>query len=614
MRLGERLIENRMISETKLQRILDTQHQSGARLGDLLVSDGAVGYYDLYRTLAACCELPFADLLKDPPGRNLPIAADTADYLRLRLIPWRESGGEIFIAVCDVSEPTLAWIEERYGSGVRLVMTSPLDIRRTVETLFGNSLEEASCLSLWKTLPHASARNRLSWRQKQTIALIGTIAMICTVHQPLIIALMVMIFCHVTYSLTMIFKCLIFAASTRESPTPDWQQRLSILSDQALPVYTILVPMYKEAASLPGMLAALGNLDYPAHKLDVKLILESDDSETLNAAYALKPSAQFEIIRVPPGMLRTKPKACNYALRFARGEFVTVFDADDQPEKLQLKKAVYMFRNSPPDVVCLQARLNYYNADHNWLTRFFSLEYTVLFNFLLRGLERLQIPIPLGGTSNHVSLARLMEEGEWDPFNVTEDADLGTRFAARGYRTVMLDSVTLEEAPIAVGPWIRQRSRWIKGYMQTWLVHMRHPVKLQKTLGWKGFLGFQFFVGLSTFSFLTAPLFWLMSIAWVGEATHLDSLAFPLWLKLLMTVNILLNVLTQWYCTLSCLKLYRHTGARFAIAALLYPFYMLLHSIASYKALWQLLVKPHFWEKTTHGLAQSFALQTAEAA
>ncbi|MDE3061307.1 MAG: glycosyltransferase, partial [Pseudomonadota bacterium] len=349
----------------------------------------------------------------------------------------------------------------------------------------------------------------------------------------------------------------------------------------------------------------------PASKLDIKLALEADDTETIHAALALKPRYNFEIIRVPPSPLRTKPKACNYALRFARGEYVTVFDADDRPEPTQLKKAVLAFRTLPPDVACLQARLNYYNSDANWLTRFFSLEYTVLFHFLLYGLDKLGIPIPLGGTSNHMALKKLKELGEWDPFNVTEDADLGTRLAASGFKTAMLDSYTLEEAPEGVGMWLRQRSRWIKGYMQTWLVHMRRPRVLLIRLGWRGFLGFQCFVGLPGFAFLTAPVVWALPLLWLFGLVKAGP-AFPAWLIGLMVANLLLNLFTQWYTTLFCALLYRKERVRMVVAGALYPLYLFLHSLASYKALWQLAVKPHFWEKTAHAGLKSASSLTGE--
>jgi cellulose synthase/poly-beta-1,6-N-acetylglucosamine synthase-like glycosyltransferase len=250
----------------------------------------------------------------------------------------------------------------------------------------------------------------------------------------------------------------------------------------------------------------------------------------------------------------------------------------------------------------LQARLNYYNRGDNLLTQFFCLEYAVLFDVMLPGLERTGVPIPLGGTSNHIDLKRLVALGEWDPYNVTEDADLGTRIAARGLRTMMLDSLTLEEAPVRVGAWIRQRSRWIKGYMQTWLVHMRDPVRLYQTLGARSFFGFQFFIGFSTFTFLSAPLVWGVALLWLLQAGD-GSPLLPGWLMDLAMVNLILNIGSNWLFTFTCAV--RPGVARGARqGALLFPVYLVLHSIASYKALWQLVVRPHYWEKTTHGLCR----------
>ena len=413
-------------------------------------------------------------------------------------------------------------------------------------------------------------------------------------------------FCHIVYTATMLFKYRIFANGADPAIGRDWKKRLASLDEHTLPIYTILLPMYDEAASLPHLIEHMRALDYPASKLDIKIILEADDRNTMEAVLALNPPYYFDIICVPPNELRTKPRACNYALRFARGEYVTVFDADDEPEYMQLKKSVYAFRHLPKDVVCLQARLNYYNLGETRLTRLFSLEYKILFHYMLYGLERIGIPIPLGGTSNHISLARLKELGEWDPYNVTEDADLGTRIAALGFRTAMLDSFTREEATATSGTWIRQRSRWIKGYMQTWLVHMRHPVILYHMLGWKSFLGFQFFIGLSTFVFLSAPIVWTISICWwIASLNDYSLIAFPRWLAVLTWSNLAIHLISHWHFSLSAARLYsKKYVASITRAAWLYPLYLALHSIASYRALWQLIFKPHFWEKTSHGLAR----------
>jgi cellulose synthase/poly-beta-1,6-N-acetylglucosamine synthase-like glycosyltransferase len=359
--------------------------------------------------------------------------------------------------------------------------------------------------------------------------------------------------------------------------------------------------MYKEKESIPKIISYLQDIDYPSEKLDIKLVLEDSDAETYEAAIACAPSYNFEIIRVPDSKLRTKPKALNYAIKFARGEYITVFDADDIPEKTQLKKAIITFRARPKNVACLQARLNYYNANYTWLTRFFSLEYSLLFDFVLRGLQIMDMPLPLGGTSNHISCANLRELGDWDPFNVTEDADLGVRISALGLKTEMLDSYTMEEATATMPTWIRQRSRWIKGYMQTWLVHMRSPIKLHKTIGARGFWGFQFFIGFASFCFITAPIIWVVAfLGWIFPEQNF----LPEWIIWFSLINLAINFLSHWFMMFFCLRAREEIDYKIIVLAILYPFYLIMHSIASYKALWQLIVKPHFWEKTMHGVAK----------
>ena len=599
--LGVVLTRRGLISEWQLQQALRIQRRDGTRLGDILVSEGLIGYYDLYSAVAQCHALRFIDLLKHPPQHDLIDASDADTYLKLRLIPWRREGASITIAVTEVTLEIMVWIRQWFGVDTQLVITSPVDIKRTVEHLFGRSMEIESCRALLKNRPEYSAYTTLTRPQKRCVWGMIAAASAFVALEPMVALLALIALCQLTYIVTMLFKALIFTVGMQQRSV----QAGITIDPQALPVYSILIPMYKEASSLPGMLEAMRRMDYPASKLDIKLVLEEDDTETLEAAYALKPRYQFDIIRVPPGYPRTKPKACNYALRFARGEFVTVFDADDRPEPAQLQKAVQGFRSLPDDVVCLQARLNYYNANDNWLTRFFALEYSMLFRVQLPGLERLGVPIPLGGTSNHIALERLKLLGEWDPYNVTEDADLGTRLAARGLRTAMIDSDTMEEAPNSSGAWVKQRSRWIKGYMQTWLVHMRHPATLYETLGWQSFLGFQCFIGLSTFTFLSAPLLWAVAALWLSGLTGLSAAPFPGWLGWLTVFNLGFNIASHWFYTGWCAWRFHPRSIAMAMAAITFPLYLILHSIASYKALWQLIVKPHFWEKTTHGLAKT---------
>jgi cellulose synthase/poly-beta-1,6-N-acetylglucosamine synthase-like glycosyltransferase len=343
-------------------------------------------------------------------------------------------------------------------------------------------------------------------------------------------------------------------------------------------------------------------LHYPLGKLDIKIVLEAGDLATIEAARRLGLEGVFEIIIVPRSEPQTKPKACNFALRFARGEYLVVYDAEDRPEPDQLRKVVATFRRSPANTACLQCRLSYYNANENWLTRMFTLDYALWFDQMLPGLERLSMPIPLGGTSNHFRIDVLRELHAWDPFNVTEDADLGIRIGQKGYRVGVVDSTTFEEASCRLGQWLRQRSRWIKGYMQTLLVHMRRPLQFVRSAGLLGLLGFIFFIGGTVLAGLLNPLFWLFYVIWLAaSAANLDVI-FPHALLYLCLFNLLAgNGAFTYLIMLAPIR-------RGWLGLIPYSFslfgYWVLISLAAYRALWQLLRNPFYWEKTEHGLSQ----------
>ena len=379
------------------------------------------------------------------------------------------------------------------------------------------------------------------------------------------------------------------------------------LREEELPVFTVLVPMFRESAMLPKLAQALRNLDYPLGKLDIKIVLEAGDRETIEAARTLGLEGVFDIIVVPQSTPQTKPKACNFALRFARGEYLVIYDAEDRPEPDQLRKVVATFRRSPPNTACLQCRLNYYNANENWLTRMFTLDYTLWFDQVLPGLERLAMPIPLGGTSNHFRTDVLRELHAWDPFNVTEDADLGIRIGQKGYRVGVVDSTTFEEASCRVGQWVRQRSRWMKGYMQTLLVHTRRPLHLMHSAGLLGFLGFVFFIGGTVLAGLLNPVFWIFYVIWIAaSAANFDPL-FPQILLFLCLFNLLAGNGAFTYLLMlgpigrGWLDLIPFSFTLFG--------YWILISVAAFKGLWQLIWDPFFWEKTQHGLSRHSAAQ-----
>ncbi|MER7010497.1 glycosyltransferase [Saccharopolyspora sp. NPDC000359] len=277
--------------------------------------------------------------------------------------------------------------------------------------------------------------------------------------------------------------------------------------DAELPSYAVLVPLHREEAVLPSLLTHLDALRYPVVKLQVLLLVEEDDDSTRAALAEYELGPQYEVVVVPEGGPRTKPNACNVGLARVTAEHCVIFDAEDRPHPDQLRAAAAAFAHHPPEVVCLQAELAYWNPWTNWLTRMFAGEYALNFRLTLLGLDRLDLPIPLGGTSNHLRTAALRELGGWGPHNVTEDADLGIRIARRGWQVRMLDSVTLEEANSRTGNWIRQRSRWIKGHLQTWLVHMRHPRQLLAELGWRRFASFHLTFAVSTLAVLCNPVF-----------------------------------------------------------------------------------------------------------
>jgi len=377
-------------------------------------------------------------------------------------------------------------------------------------------------------------------------------------------------------------------------------QEMAAVSDDDLPTYTLLIPLYREAAVLGRLVEGLARMDYPAENLDVMLLLEEDDEETIAAAQAMTLPAHIRPVIVPDSQPKTKPKACNWGLFIAESELLVIYDAEDRPEPDQLRKAAVAFRTVPDNVVCLQAKLNYYNQRQNLLTRWFTAEYSVWFDLFLPGLTASQAPIPLGGTSNHFRVEPLKELGGWDPFNVTEDCDLGVRLHKHGWRTAMLASTTWEEANGAFWSWFRQRSRWVKGYLQTWLVHMRRPWQLLREMGLADFFSLQMTIGGSLLAFLINPVYWAMTLVWLLTHSAAISALFPPAVYLLGSFCLLgANFVFVYMAVAGCMARGYYDLVKYA---LLTPVYWLMMSIGAYKAFGQIIVRPHYWEKTEHGI------------
>lgn len=370
------------------------------------------------------------------------------------------------------------------------------------------------------------------------------------------------------------------------------------------PMYTILCPLYKEWQIVPQFVQAISKLKYPHSKLDVMLILEADDTDTINQVKHMDLPSYMRVVVVPDGQPKTKPKACNYALNLARGKYAVIYDAEDVPDPLQLKKAVIAFEQlKHKNVVCLQAKLNYYNPRQNLLTRLFTAEYSLWFDLILTGLVSINAPIPLGGTSNHFKLDHLKLLQGWDPFNVTEDCDLGMRLFKYGYTTAILDSTTWEEANSDLGNWIRQRSRWIKGYIQTYLVHMRSPHEFISDWRQPHLITFHLIVGSKVLSLLLNPILWLTTLSYflLNQLTgdFISSLYYG-WIYYLGVFSLVFgNFMYLYYYMIGCAKRQQWDLIKYAFFI---PAYWLMMSIASWKAFYQIIFKPHYWEKTIHGL------------
>jgi cellulose synthase/poly-beta-1,6-N-acetylglucosamine synthase-like glycosyltransferase len=382
------------------------------------------------------------------------------------------------------------------------------------------------------------------------------------------------------------------------------------LRDEQLPLYSVLIPLRDEAQMVPMLKRAMSAIDYPPHLLDIKFVVEAKSPETVAAVEYVLDQPQFRMVVVPQSAPHTKPKAIDYALPLARGEFLVVYDAEDVPEPDQLRRAAERFR-ADPTLACLQAELVPENAHENVLTALFAGEYAGLFGRLLPALARWGLPVPLGGTSNHFRTSVLRKLGGWDAFNVTEDADLGVRLARRGFRADAFDSRTHEEAPLTVRAWMAQRTRWMKGWMQTYCVHNQRPGALVRDLGWRGFLGFQVLVGGMILSSLLHTIFLgtLLGRLLLDGVVGLVPQDIWDW----FAVGILLAGYGGAFAVVISGLVHIRAPLHLKLIQLAVPFYWVLHSIATLYAVAEFITKPVRWAKTEHGLTRIARTGTALA-
>lgn len=610
VRLGDELLRLGVITQKQLDTALETQKRSGGLLGEILLFLQYVTEEQLYRVLATqggIGRLGSDVRLSDVKALPYRLAN------RYSAIVIREEKQYTVVAVqSKLNEAAVKDIEDYLGKPIEQVLLTNTERLRYWEQAYRRDEILGSVFALYDEQPENSAIETFTTPQLVTLLAFLAVFVVSLAADWFATLLTLVIVFQILYLFMAIAKFWMVIKGARNNAQLRFSaEEVAAVDETELPVYTLLIPVYKEKEVLPHLIKRIQNLDYPKYKLDVRILLEENDPETIQLVRSMRLPSYFTPIVVPKSMPQTKPKACNYGLLQAKGEYVVIYDAEDRPEPDQLKKAYLAFQKLPGEYVCIQAKLNYFNSRQNLLTKLFTQEYSMWFELLLVGIMQMDIPIPLGGTSNHFKMDFLRQVGGWDPFNVTEDADLGIRLYKHRYKTAILDSRTWEEANSNVRNWIRQRSRWIKGYMQTFFVHMRQPVKFFRQIGLRGMLGYLAMILGTPLLPLLNPIFWGLMVVWLIFQPVWVQMFFPgpiyyisvTQLVLGNFIFIYMNIVGTYYVIRDCaVKKDRHFSYGLIRSGLLTPLYWVLMSVAAYKALIQLIVKPYYWEKTLHGL------------
>ena len=612
-RLGRFLLDAGAVSEESLAQALEEQARNGGRLGEILVAYGLVDPTSMTRALAERAGITALDsgvkplpLLPRSIAHDLrAVAIDTGTRRRGILTEVRP----ITVACADPTDDTIATLEAELDALVRIQVTDDETLDALLAAVYAQADAEDAVEMLRRDTPELSAyRTRLSRQQLICVSIPLLIALVFFVISPWTAAVLAASVATVLYIVYAGYRMFCAWRGWRATATLNPSaEDLAALDGRELPTYTILLPVFREKPQTMGaLLQAMAALDYPKQKLQGLLLLEQDDTQTrealaeVEARYPNLRPKWLRILSIPPGEPRTKPKAMIYSLVYATGDLLTIFDAEDKPEPDQLKKAAWAFQRAGDSVACIQAKLSYYNSRQNLLTRWFTLEYAAWFDLFLPGLHNIQAPIPLGGTSNHFRLPILKDVLSWDPYNVTEDADLGLRFSRAGYRTQMLESTTFEEANSKFGNWLRQRSRWIKGYIQTFLVHTRDPMQLYRELGIVNTGHFVLTVGGLIYTVLVSPIFWSLLVLWLLFQPAWIPALFPGPVYYLAMVSLAFG--NFFFVLLALIGAVGRGQDDLAPYTLVFPVYWLMMSCAAFLAVYELIRRPHYWQKTEHGL------------
>ncbi|WP_204115505.1 glycosyltransferase family 2 protein [Shimia biformata] len=597
--VGRHLLEQGVIAPWQLFHARRFEREWDATLPEILFSRGWINETQKLDAIGIEQALPCADLTRTPPDPTLAYLLPPETCLRHNVIPLRKVGDIVVLATGrpDRADSLSRALPEGFPTYV--IASSPeTQVTSAIEATFRTELTlaaetrvdaEFSCRS-WTRRSHA---------QTVLLTAFGTVALLLFLlfSGPVAAGLSAVALCGL---LAMSCFKMVALLAHLTSPRKADPQVITAAPAGVLPRISVMVPLFREPEIAPALIKRLSRLDYPKALLEVLIVLEEHDTITRDALNQTRLPHWMRVISVPggPSGLTTKPRALNYALDHCRGEIIGIWDAEDAPQPDQLNIVARSFAHAPPDVVCLQGILDYYNPYTNWVSRCFTVEYSSWFRVILQGAQRLGLAIPLGGTTLFLRRDAIEAMGRWDAHNVTEDADLGIRLARLGYRTRMIPTVTHEEACCQFWPWVRQRSRWLKGYMVTYLVHMRQPLRLWRELGTRQFLGFQIMFGCALTQFVLAPMIWLFMLGWFGLNHPLETYLGDTSRNALFAAFVLCGLLDATIATIAL----RGTGrSRLLWAIPTMAPYFTLATIAAIKAVIELVSDPCYWDKTSHG-------------
>ncbi len=586
-----RLLAEGQVAPHVLLQAVTLHRRHGGRLADILLVQGDVGEGALYAAMARHWGVQTGDPGVTPPDPRLIDRIGAMTCLREGLVPWCRVGGDTMVLMAHPEDfARQADMLTRALGPVRLALAPAHAIEAAVMAARGPRLARAA----EARVPEGeSCRNFARGPLHLWLALGLSLLALLVWLSPFVLLEAMAGWAVLTLVLATALKVAAIVLALRpaaaEGPAP-------IIA--RLPVVSVMVALYREASIAPRLVRRLERLDYPRDLLDVVLVVEQEDHITRDALSRAGLPPWMRVAVVPHGPVKTKPRALNFALDLCRGSIVGVYDAEDAPEPDQIRKVVQRFHARGENVACLQGVLDFYNPRTNWLSRCFTMEYASWFRVILPGIARLGFPVPLGGTTLFFRRAALERLGAWDAHNVTEDADLGMRLARHGLRTELIDTVTEEEACCRAYPWVKQRSRWIKGYMMTWMVHMRDPVLLWRQLGaWK-FLGFQVLFVATLSQFLLAPVLWSFWVLPFGLPHPVADAMSPGLFNAMFWLFIGTEVV-NFTAGLIGLRATKHGMSPLWLLTL--SVYFPLGSLASYKAASELVTKPFYWDKTSHG-------------